>query len=139
MFDKQEMIFGSKVLSVVMKKLNASVQGEECEKFIEELYSKFKTAGSPKDIEQWIFDNIKDQFQFIDTPPNWVEDEPNWPFMNAKPMIFIGQHDIRAGKVADNQLDSGITLYLFGARIPYKDGFKLEYVTVSQRKIFSAH
>lgn len=51
------------------------------------------TGSNKKETERNISDRIKLDFKFINKKPNWLQD-PNWPTMNNKPLLFISQVDI---------------------------------------------
>jgi hypothetical protein len=66
------------------------------------------------------------------SPPVWVEEEPTWPFLDGKPMVFLSQTKIDRTPVSDQLLSPGSTVYLFGARQVDGKGFRMIYKTVSQ-------
>ena len=132
MLDKDTREFRRKMFDVVEKVYNANCDTEEAEEFVIYVFEHYKLSGLPKKINEWLKDFLKDWYQYVDKPPVWVEEEPNWPYSNGKPMIFIKQFTIPKTPITEEKLTWDNTIYVFGERIPYKSSYKVEYKIIEQ-------
>lgn len=132
MIDKDRLLFGSKMIGVVSREFNASCDKGEAQEFVTTVYEQYKQAGSPKNIKHWLKEHLKNAYLSVTIPPMWVEDEPDWPYLNGKPMVFITQYAIPKNEVTGDHLTWNIVLYLFGQRVPHPQGYTVEYRIVRQ-------
>jgi hypothetical protein len=130
--DKDLIRFYGKVITVAERQFRASCSGKEAESFIQMLYTDFKHAGMPKDVEQWLDVRLQKEFLCVAEPPRWVEDEPAWPFYQGKPMVFVSQMTLHKNSVTEQHLTWDAELYLFGARVNLDRGYRVEYYVVTQ-------
>jgi len=132
MFDKERIIFLSRMIGVVAKECNANCSNSEADGFVDYVYRHYTDAGSPKDCNRWLKSFLKDAYLYVTQPPIWVEEEPAWPYANNRPMIFIGQLSIPKTVVSEASLTWDTELYVFGHRVPCESGFRVEYRLVEQ-------
>lgn len=133
MLDKDRISFGGLLIRLALE-FGASLEAEGADKFEDELYGEYLAAGKPDSLEAWLREKVKVSFKSMDKPPQWVEDEPSWPFFNNKPMIFISQTELTETSFNQEFLTWDEVIYLFGARKPFKKGYEMVYTTVSQLK-----
>ena len=130
--DPDRIRFGSRVRELV-DELNASVEGPEAKAFVDALYALWQQENKPQsEIPAWLKPRLQNVFRSLAEPPRWVEEEPDWPFHNAQPMVFISQTTLDDSEVSRSSLSPGETVYLFGAREPEGTGFRMVYKVVSQ-------
>ena len=67
----------------------------EAEAFFSELVAAF--PGEREEFVQHARKNLRDWFRAVNAYPVWVQ-EAEWPFSNGRPMVFVGQIDVPAGK-----------------------------------------
>lgn len=79
--------------SKVAKKHHASIEGGDAEVFIKELYALFSKQQEVKDKKKWLSEILNHMFPYMEHPPKW-KGEPDWPFFDGKPMIFLHQFTI---------------------------------------------
>ena len=125
--------FGGKIQRVAEEDLAASFSrlSEPASTAISDrLYAEYVEAGTPRNWRQWIRERIEPMFLCAGDRPNWVGGTPMWAFLNDKPMVFIRQFTLGSGPVETTALSDGLTLYLFGLRVPTETGQRLEYRVV---------
>lgn len=132
-FDKAAMRFQAKVMSIAIEHFDASCEGPEAEPFLDKIYENYVKAGSPDNMVGWIKEQLKDEFLSVGEPPRWVEDEPAWPFLEGRPMVFVSQTQLERNDVTENHLTHGQVVYVFGARVHLDRGYRVEYRIVTQR------
>ncbi len=132
MFDKKAMKFQARVVALAKRKLGVKCEGSEAEPYLDQLYAEYQAAGEPEDMDTWITERLKKDYLCVSTPPQWIEDEPIWPFFRGKPMVFISQTRLPRNEVTENHLTWDVVVYLFGARVPAGDGYRVEYKAVMQ-------
>lgn len=131
-FNPDRIRFKGKLFSAAHK-FGGSVESKEAQAFVLSLYAEWLSTGRPLgECERWLEDRLKGCFQSLNEAPVWVEDEPDWPFHTDQPMVFISQTSIGDHEPAASKLAPGETVYLFGARSPGKEGFRMFYKVVSQ-------
>jgi hypothetical protein len=54
-------------------------------------------AGSRESLLDHIRTNLPDWFRAVGDRPRWIQ-EAEWQFSGGKPMVFVGQIDVPAGK-----------------------------------------
>jgi hypothetical protein len=129
--DKDFIGFYGKLMKVAEKEFNASCENEE---FAKALYKEYLDADSPKPVENWLGSRLTNEFPYVTTAPNWIEDEPAWPYHNGKPMVFIVQAGLPRNHVTESHLTWDKEIYVFGARVPYRTGYRIEYKIIAQSK-----
>lgn len=130
--DQTKIRFKGKLISASHES-GGSVSSPEAEAFVSALYEEWLCRGEPIEAcSVWLRNRLKGCFQSLNEEPSWVEDEPNWPFHNGLPMVFISQTAIGEHEPAVSKLSPGETVYLFGARSPEGKGFRMAYRVVSQ-------
>jgi hypothetical protein len=123
--DAQRIRFKGKAISAAHA-FRGSVEGADAKPFIDALYEQWLSTGQQlSEVERWLLDRFSDEFKYTNEPPQWVENEPSWPFLNGKPMTFISQCTV-------GELSPGETVFLFGARQPKGKGFEVIYRVISQ-------
>jgi len=132
MFDKQAMRFQARVVALAKRKLGVKCEGSEAEPYLDQIYAEYKEAGEPQDVDSWITERLKKDFLWVVNPPQWVEKEPVWPFFRGKPMVFVSQTRLPKNEVTENHLTWDAVVYLFGARDPVGQGYKIEYKALMQ-------
>jgi hypothetical protein len=130
--DKEELLFGSKMIDVVEGEFNANCDNEEAEEFVSFTYEAYKREGSPPNVKQWLKKYLNGAYLCVGNQPEWVEGSPNWPYLNGKPMVFITQYRIPKNQITEKHLTWDVMLYVFGQRISLADGYKVEYRMVEQ-------
>ena len=123
--DPQRIRFKGKVIVAALA-CGASVDSADAAPFVEALYSEWSSTGAPiSSVEAWLQSRLAGEFQSVNAPPTWVEEEPSWPFLAGQPMTFISQSRV-------GHLSPGEVVYLFGSRRERGTGFSMVYRVVSQ-------
>ncbi|MCB9431206.1 MAG: hypothetical protein H6668_04395 [Ardenticatenaceae bacterium] len=65
----------------------------ESEEFFRLLVAQYVKQGDLDDFEEWVSEQLLVYFKYVKHKPRWLQD-PEWPFSNGLPMIFVGQFDI---------------------------------------------
>ena len=128
--------FGGTCVAVAEEDLAASLNDctqSEHEKFIEGLYAMYISAGEPKNTKGWLREHLRERFRSVGDRPRWVEGKPAWPWLDGKPMVFLGEFQVLKTETAREHATPGVTLYVFGARVPTTGGWRMEYKVVEQR------
>jgi hypothetical protein len=123
------MEFGGKVLGIAEKSHRANVPG----KISSQWYHDFLESGNRSDVS-WIRDRTKSLFKCVTTPPDWVN-EPEWPWAEDVPLVFVMQYTIPENGVAAEAGIPGMTVYLFSLRIPDGTSFRVELQIVRQQRL----
>jgi hypothetical protein len=121
--------FGGLLLSVAMEQYQASAYNPE---FVCALLREVDALPKGADVRSWLFQRLKNSFLCVAERPVWI-DEPQWPFLNGQSMVIIRQIPPTENRVTRNHLEWLATLYVFGARVPCENGFRIEYCIVEQR------
>lgn len=130
--DEKKVRFKGKLISAALRK-NASVEDSEARGFVDALYSEWVGSGASLDeLPAWLDMRLSGEFRALNSPPVWVEEEPAWPFLDGKPMVFLSQTKMDETAISASLLSPGETVYLFGARQVAGRGFRMIYRTVSQ-------
>jgi hypothetical protein len=95
-------------------------------------YSKLVPAPNKKN---WPSEQICPLFQCVDDPPNWVCD-PEWPFHDGHPMVFIKQISVDDTERIRGILTVDAVLFVFGALEPVDGGKRQVYKIVEQLRDF---
>ncbi|QVL31358.1 hypothetical protein KIH39_21300 [Telmatocola sphagniphila] len=113
---------------------SASFFEDEKDALAKKLFEEYLSEGAPKDTNKWLRSKLKSVFQYVDSPPKWVENglDPIWPFLDGFPMIFIKQFELPDNEFCAQSLSAGTILYVFGARRKTSHGFEMIYRVVEQ-------
>jgi hypothetical protein len=124
--------FKGKLIAAAIRK-GGSVEDAQAGPFIDKLLEEWRRSGATlEESARWLDERLKDVFLSLNGPPKWVEEEPAWPFLDGIPMVFLSQTQMDNSSVSVAALSPGETVYLFAARQPVGNGFKMQYRTVSQ-------
>jgi hypothetical protein len=137
MLDKNRLIFGSKMMEVVQKDYLASCDSKEGQLFVDTIYKEYLEQNSPKNTSSWLRSTLKNYYLHVTSPPIWIEEEPEWPYLNGQPMVFISQTILPNNPTTSDHLTWDVVVYLFGGRIPHPHGFKVEYKIIEQVVAFN--
>jgi len=97
----------------------------ESEVFFRELLSHYDDPSEP--LQSWLEKQIRDSFIVIKDRPHWIQGA-NWPFANGKPMVFVGQIDIRVSidSMASRFFHDDTSFYIF---VPAEGEGPVEVIT----------
>ena len=130
--DREKIRFKGKVISAALL-LNASANDSEARSFVEQLYEEWRAARVPlEECSNWLMAKLARAFVSYRDKPEWVENEPSWPFFDGKPMIFLSQTRMDNDSISRDALSPGETVYVFAARQIASGGFRMVYRVVSQ-------
>ena len=130
--DAEQMRFEGKAISVAMK-LGGSLEDKEADPFLRQLFIEWKNLEIPAaSAETWLNQRLAGMFTSIDVPPSWIEEEPVWPFIDGRPMIFLTQSTHPKVGALSSELSPGETVYLFAGRRTKDGKTRIEYRLVSQ-------
>lgn len=130
--DAEQIRFEGKAISAAMK-LGASLEDKEAAPFLAQLYVEWKKLEIPlASTEAWFSKRLGGVFKFVDAPPKWIEEEPAWPFIDGRPMVFLSQCSHPKEGALSSELSAGETVYLFAGRRTENGKTRMEYRTVSQ-------
>ena len=130
--DKEYIRFMGKAFSAAMR-YGGSLEGDGADSFVQDLYSEWKsTSQSLATAESWLNKRLDGVFKSLNEKPEWVEEEPLWPFLDGKPMVFLSQCSMPENELSYKELSPGETVYLFGGRQVKEGKTRMVYVTVSQ-------
>ncbi|MET1079256.1 MAG: hypothetical protein ABWY06_14690 [Pseudomonas sp.] len=98
------------------KRASAFVPGAEA--FVDQAYAAY-LENAPKNKKTWIAEYLQDKFVFSEQPPRW-QGEPDWPFFQGQPMVFLHQFSLglECAKSLQGAFPMGDTLYVFGSKNP---------------------
>ena len=131
--DRDRIRFKGKALSAAIR-CGGSIEHDDAGPFFDNLYAEWQGSGLSLDAsEGWLDERLKDAFKCVERAPEWVdEEEPLWPFIDGKPMVFLAQCTMKDDELGREELSPGETAYLFGGR-KHEDGkVRMTYTTVSQ-------
>lgn len=130
--DKDRIRFKGKAISAAIAS-GGSLESDAASPFFESLYTDWKASGvSLGASESWLKERLAGVFKSLEHPPVWIEDEPSWPFLDGRPMVFLCQCSMPENGLSSSELSPGETVYLFGARKAENGKTRMVYVTVSQ-------
>lgn len=130
--DSDRIRFKGKAISAAIK-CGGSIEHEDAASFFDLLYQEWKASGvGLSGSETWLTDRLTGNFKSLGAAPIWVEDEPTWPFLDGKPMVFLCQCSMPENGILASELSAGETVYLFGGRKSENGKVKMTYRTVSQ-------
>jgi hypothetical protein len=115
---------------VAAHSVGGSIEGDDARPFVDLLYHEWSQTGQDiSEAASWLQRRLTGEFKTVAQAPVWIEDEPAWPFLDGRPMVFISQ-------ATTGELSPGGAVYLFGARRAKGTGFEVVYRTVSQFEVF---
>jgi hypothetical protein len=123
--------FLAEVISITEDRLDASL-GHGAKQFGVALFDEWVAAGRPPPVP-WLEAKLPEHFRALDARPVWVEGQPRWAYLNGRPMTFIRQLTVPRNATSEAALAPDVELYVFGAQVPYLDGFRMEYSVVEQQ------
>jgi hypothetical protein len=130
--DAEQIRFEGKAISAAMK-LGGSLEDKDAALFLAQLYAEWKKLEIPlASTEAWFSKRLAGVFKSVDVPPIWIEEEPAWPFIDGRPMIFLSQCSHPKEGVLSSELSAGETVYLFAGRRTTNGKTRMEYRTISQ-------
>ncbi len=133
--DPDQIRFHGKAITIAMH-YGGSLDGSDASTYVDKLYSEWKSNDlSFGQVEIWLKDRLSDVFKSLDAPPVWVEEEPAWPFISDKPMVFLNQCSMPDNTLSNQELSPGETVYLFGGRKTESGITTMAYKTVSQFRL----
>ncbi|MBC8217420.1 MAG: hypothetical protein H8E73_03050 [Planctomycetes bacterium] len=133
--NRELVVFHGKIMTVARNEFAASCDGKDAEPFVDSLYEQYNAAGRPE-VYSWLKAELGKHFLCVDERPQWVEEEPCWPYLEGKPMIFISQVLVPENDVTKEHLTWDTVIYLFGSRVPSQRGHRVEYRVVDQIRGF---
>lgn len=133
-FDKDAIIFQSKVMKLALEEFHCDVH---CQEWQDVLYQDYKKSGSSTDRLTWIRERLAREVLWVDVPPDWGTDEPEWPFHQGRPMVFIRQFALPDNQVTRSSVTWETMLYVFGIRVPSptetrSDAYRMVYEVVQR-------
>jgi hypothetical protein len=130
--DEIRVRFKGKAFSVAIR-LGASIEDDQAKEYFDTMYSDWTATGLGLDeAAEWLDARMATEFRSLGNPPEWVEDEPAWPFLNGRPMVFLMQCSFDDMEPIRSMLSPGETVYLFGIRSQVEGNFEMVYRTISQ-------
>lgn len=123
-------------METIANKFGGTVGGQRIIK--EALYHDLVNANpAPRSKQKWLAERIEPMFKCVDERPNWICD-PEWPYEDGKPMIFIKQISVSDRDDLRGKLTVDTELYVFGILRPNDDGSLVQvYKVVEQLKDFA--
>lgn len=118
--DKERIKFHSNMIVIAEKDFRASCSNEEADAFVDRIFKEYKDAGTGCEAEKWLRERLKSEFLWIDKPPQWVEDESAWPYLDDKPMVFLRQFSIPKSPMTEEHVGANDEIYVFGLRTEVK-------------------
>lgn len=101
----------------IAEKYHASIDDEQAEEYAKNLFDDFLGSGK-KNAEQWLESQLKDAYQFMAAPPEWVG-KPRWAYFKGRPMIFLNQFKVAStDKKFIRKFPVGDMVYVFGSKNP---------------------
>lgn len=130
--DPDRVRFKGKAISAAIKS-GGSIEHDEAASYFELLHQEWKASGvGVSGAETWLTERLKGEFKSLGEAPIWIDDEPTWPFLDGKPMVFLCQVSMPEHGEVVSVLSPGETVYLFGCRKTDNGKTKMVYRTVSQ-------
>ncbi|MGB5051543.1 MAG: hypothetical protein WBO46_21530 [Caldilineaceae bacterium] len=92
----------------------------ESEDFFRNLLAHYEGSLDPTSVVSWLEQEISHSFIALGEYPRWIQN-PEWPLVGGKPMIFAGQIDlsVQAGGATAELFHDDTSLYVFiGRKVP---------------------
>lgn len=86
----------------------------ESEAFFRNLLRNYEEDPNTGSVTAWLEEQLAKHFAAIAERPRWIQN-PEWPLVNGKPLIFAGQIDIevRPGYASANFFHDDTSFYVF--------------------------
>jgi len=131
--DREAILFQSEVFGIAIKEFYSDVH---CDAWHDRLYQEYLSDGSPSDRKSWIRIRLGQELIWVDSPPDWGKEEPEWPFWEDKPMVFLHQFGLPENDITRDHATWDVMLYVFGIRIPrtevHSEGYEMKYQVVAR-------
>jgi hypothetical protein len=106
---------------------------EAARKALDELWAQYVGDGSPGDVAHWAREKLSRLFRCLNAPPSWALGSGRWPFIDGKPMVFLGEIPIPSTELSESSLVPNSVLYVFGGRHRTQTGgLAMQYRVVEQ-------
>jgi len=92
----------------------------ETEAFFQSLLKAYNSELEETQLETWLDEQIPRHFAALNDRPRWIQDA-EWPLVNGKPMVFVGQVDIsiQDSELASQMFHDDTSFYVFvGLKMP---------------------
>ena len=131
--DRDETEFVSKAHGLARDEMAASFNRDVDRALRNALYGEYLEAGKPDDRISWLRPRLEKLFQCIGARPDWIEGQPDWPFLNGRPMTFLHQFDVPEFEFPDGRTSLASRCYVFCAGDPPQPrGWQMRYTVVQQ-------
>lgn len=131
--DPEFMRFWAHLNSLAVETASARFEGDGAEAAAKSLFAEVASL-KPEAKDQLLRERLRSLFVCVSASPVWL-DEPEWPFINGKPMVFVNQTSLEETSITREHLAFGSVVYLFGARVPHDDGFSVVWRVVEQHAL----
>jgi hypothetical protein len=86
----------------------------ESEAFFRVLLAGYSGDPNPSEVTAWLEKEVSQHFVAIAERPRWIQN-PEWPLVNGKPLVFAGQIDIEVqpGYPSANFFHDDTSFYVF--------------------------
>jgi hypothetical protein len=82
--------------------------------FQDKIYDEWQSqAIAPEKTNAWLAQRLLNQFVSLSDPPLWIYCEPQWPFVQGRPLIFLFQCTFPKDGPLVEELVPGETVYFF--------------------------
>jgi hypothetical protein len=132
--DREELKFIGYAGTIALSEFTASFDDDRDSKAVDLLWREYCEEGKP-DKDAWLRERLETMFACVGPRPQWIESSPMWPFVDGRPMTFIGQMPVDADDISERYLAPDVVLYTFGIRVPVEDvegGWQVHYKVVEQ-------
>ncbi|QTN32507.1 hypothetical protein HZ994_09250 [Akkermansiaceae bacterium] len=124
---KPPLEFVEVAIQIASERFSASITGGGFE-WISGIYEAYESDGSPADLNRWIVDRFAREFRCVNARPNWLNNEIPWPFMDGRPMLFVGELN---GGISERE-SSGEMFFLFAGYFEEEAGLRRETKVITQ-------
>jgi hypothetical protein len=86
----------------------------EAEDFFSGILSAYQGDSNKEALVAWLEKQLSKEFISLNETPHWIQGY-EWQFANGKPMIFVGQLDLRIprGSIASQYFHDDTSFYIF--------------------------
>lgn len=127
--DRDAILFQSEVIGIAEAEFHSDAH---CAAWNIRLYQDYLGDGSPTNRKAWIRARLQNEFRWVDRPPDWGKEGPEWPFWEDKPMVFLHQFGLPDSPVAREHATWDQMLFVFGIRIPRDGAYEMKYQIVER-------
>lgn len=111
-----------KVVIKVCAKLQADASDSiEAREFYGNLLKEYGGEYDVKQLQTWLEEHLPRYYIALKKRPHWIQ-SPDWPFYEGKPMIFVGQIDLKvtSDHITEKYFHDNTSFYVFmGANTAY--------------------